>query len=158
MNSKPSVPEEMILISREFSWRKVWVVNRWLFAAALISYFCEVLFGLTTRQWPYGWRLAILFTEFLCVLLWARSMVRWIGSMDELQRRLTVATMLFSVSASFFFFLLWLRLEGEGFFHATFGPPFSKNNTWGIYSIAHVFVLLSGFYGLGYLLFIRRYK
>jgi len=70
---------------------------------------------------------------------------------------LTLAALFFAVSASFFVFLLWLRLEREGFFNAVFGPPF-LNDTWGIATVAHACVLLGGFYGLGFLIFKRRFK
>jgi hypothetical protein len=78
--------------------------------------------------------------------------------MDELQRRLTLTIFLFATSATFLFFLFWLRLEAVGFFTAVFGPPFWKNHTWGIATVADACVLLGGFYGLGFLIFKRRYK
>lgn len=157
MNTKLNVPDQMILIHREFSWRTAWTVNRWFFLAATISLVSEVIFHEAHKHWSLGLRLAILFAEYLAVLLCTRDAKKWIHGMDELHRNITTKILFFAVSASFGFFLLWLRLEREGFFLAVFGPPF-WNNTWGIYSVFHVFALLSFFYGIGYLIFMRRYK
>jgi hypothetical protein len=158
MNNKLPVPDELIMFDRQFSWRTAWKVGHWLYLAFLISTLCDVFFAQEVKQWPFGWRVVIVLAEFLLVALWMRSMARWIRAMDELHRRVTLTIVLFAVSATFFFFLLWLRLDSARFFHTVFGPPFSRNNTWGIYSITHVFILLGGFYGIGYLIFTRRYK
>jgi hypothetical protein len=157
MNAKPNNPDEMVIIHKEFSWRTAWTVNYWLFLATITSLVCDVIFAEAKNHWLLRSRLAILLAEFLGVVLWTRSMARWIAGMDELHRRITQMTLLFAVSAAFAFFFLWLRLEREGFFHAVFGPPF-MNNTWGINSLFHIYVLVSAFYGIGYLFFSRRYK
>ena len=101
--------------------------------------------------------MSIVFAEFFAIILFCRDAANWIRVMDELQRRITVELLLFSVSASFCFFLLWLRLEREGFFDAAFGRPI-WNHTWGISTVAHACALLGGFFGLGFLIFKRRYK
>lgn len=98
----------------------------------------------------------IVLTEFSTILLFVLDAKRWIHSMDELQRRLTLAIFLFAVSATFIFFMLWLGLNRAGFFNAVFGPP--PDGTWGISSVAHACLLFGGFYGLGFLIFKRCYK
>lgn len=155
MNNKPNVPDELILIDKQFSWRTAWNVNRWLFLAFVISVMCDIVFPDVVKQWPVKWRVTVVLAEFITVLFSVFDAARWIRCMDELQRRITLAALFFAVSASFFFFLLWLRLDAAKFFHAVFGPPIS---TWGIYSVAHVYALLSFFYGIGFLIFKRRYK
>jgi hypothetical protein len=157
MNSKPRVPDELIMFDRQFSWRTAWKVGRWWFVAFIISTVCDIIFPQEVRKWPFGWRLAVVFAEFLAILLFVSDAKRFIREMDELQRRITSAALFFSVSASFFFMLLWQRLDAACFFHTLFGPPF-MNRTWGIYTVHHACILLGGFYGLGFLIFKRRYK
>jgi hypothetical protein len=156
MDTKQHIPDELILISKQFSLRTGWKVCRWWFVALVISTVFDLVFPEMKKQLPLGWRVAIVFAEFLAILLFMFDAAKFIRAMDELQRRIALAALFFSVSASFFFFLLWLRLEREGFFNAAFGPP--PDGTWGIASVAHACLLLGGFYGLGFLIFRRRYK
>jgi len=144
------------MFDKQFSWRTAWRVARWWFLALVISSICDIIFP-EVKNFPKGVRVAFVFVEFFAVILFCRDAAKWIRAMDELQRRITLELLLFSVSASFCFFLLWLRLEQEGFFEAIFGPPIS-NHTWAISSIAHACALLGGFFGLGFLIFKRRYK
>jgi hypothetical protein len=157
MNSKSHIPDELIMFNRQFSLRVAWSVCRWWFLAFLISTLFDVVFWQEVKQWTLGWQVMIIFGEFFAILLFIFDVVKWVRGMDELQRRITLAAFLFSVSASFIFFLLWLRLERAGFFNAIFGPPVI-NGTWGISSLAHACTLLGGFYGVGFLIFKRRYK
>lgn len=156
MNNVP-IPDELIMFDPQFSLRTTWSVIHWFFLAFVISAFFDVFFPELKKEWPVGGRIALVAAEFVPILLFVRDAGKWIRSMDELQRRITVAALFFSVSASFFFFLLWLQLDRAGFFRAVFGPPF-WNDSWGISSVAHVFVLLGGFYGFGFVIFRRHYK
>jgi hypothetical protein len=157
MSTHPSLPDELIMFDRQFSCRTAWQVARWWFAAFILSAVFDVIFPGLKSQWPEGARVALVFGEFLALILFCFDAAQWIRGMDELQRRITLELLLFSVSASFCFFLAWLCLEQEGFFSAVFGKPF-WNHTWGISSVAHACVLLGGFYGVGFLIFKRRYK
>jgi hypothetical protein len=158
MNEKPPVPDELFMFNGQFSLRMAWKVCRWWLAAFVISAVFDLIFPEVKKQLPLGWRTTIVFAEFFAIVLFCFDVARWIRSMDELQRRIALELFLFSVSASFFVFVLWLRLEREGVFNAVFGPPILGNNTWGISSVAHACVLLGGFWGVGYLIFKRRYK
>jgi hypothetical protein len=158
MNHPSPVPDELIMFDKQFSWRTAWKVCKWWLFAFILSAMCDILFPQMVKQWPLAWRMMIVCVEFLAVLLFYFDAVNWLRGMDELQHRITVAALFFSVAASFFVFVLWLRLEREGVFTAVFGPPFSTNGTWGITSVAHACVLLGGFYGIGFLVFKRRYK
>ena len=156
MNNAP-IPDELIMFDRQFSWRTTWRVIHWFFIAFAISAVFDVFFPELKNGWPVGGRIALVAAEFVAILLFVADAGKWIRSMDELQRRITMAALFFSVSASLFFFLLWLELNRAGFFRAVFGPPF-WNNSWGISSVAHLFMLLGGFYGVGFVIFKRRYK
>jgi len=157
MNKTPSVPDELIMFDKQFSWRTAWKVCKWWFVAFAISAVFDVFFPEVKRQWPLALRVTLVLAEFLALVLFLLDAAKFIRGMDELQRRITQAALFFSVAASFFVFVLWLRLEREGFFNAVFGPPV-MNGTWGIASVAHACVLLGGFYGLGFLIFKRRFK
>ena len=157
MSNKPNNPDELILIDRQFSLRTAWRVCRWLFLAAAISALCDWVYPKEFKQLPFGSRVAMVLAEFAALALWYFDVQRWMRGQDELQRRITQASLFFAVSVSFFFFLLWTELDAAGFFHQVFGRPF-MNNTWGICSVADVFLLISGFYGFGYLYFRRRFK
>ncbi|MGB8370340.1 MAG: hypothetical protein ACLPYZ_17570 [Limisphaerales bacterium] len=157
MNDKSPIPDELILIDKQFSWRTAWNTNRWLLLAFTISLLSDVLFPRIVWHWPLAWRVTVVTGIFLPIVLGIFDVARWIRRMDELQRRSTVAAIFFSVSATFFVMLLWLYLDNIGFFRRLFGPPF-WNNTWGIYTFAHAYALLGGFYGIGFLIFKRRYK
>lgn len=101
--------------------------------------------------------MTVVLAEFAPLVFWAFDVARWIRGLDELQRRITLASLFFALSASLFLLLLWLRLDRVRFFDTVFGKPF-MNNTWGIYSVADVYVFLSTFYGSGYLYFKSRHK
>src|SRR5262245_61316272 len=121
MNNKPNVPGEIFLGEKEYSWRSDWKVNGWLFVATLISAFADIMFPHIVRQWPLGLRVSVVFAEFFAIALWARALVRWIRGMDEMHRRITASAVMFSLGSTFFFLMLWHRLDAAGLFIAAFG-------------------------------------
>jgi hypothetical protein len=155
MNSKPNIPDEIFLGgSKLYSWRTDLRVNGWLMAAMLMSAASEFIFAQQVRQLDITLRMLIAVAPFLVLLLWMRNLVQWIQGMDEFHRRITLAAVLFAVSATFFFVLLWHRLEMAGFFEAI--CPGRKS--WDIVTLGHVFLLMTLFYILGHTIFNRRYK
>jgi hypothetical protein len=150
-----NIPGEIVIADQEFSLRKAWMVNAWLFVAALTSALSDVIYSQALRQWPVGLRLGILLFEYAAVLLWVRRLARWIRGMDEMHRQVTLATLLFSVSATLIFTLLWLRLEVGGFFEALIGA----HTGFGMGTLSFAILGHSIFYGIGhYLIFNRRFK
>jgi hypothetical protein len=155
MNTQPNIPGEIVIADREFSLRKAWDVNGWLGVAALTSALSDVVYSPALRQWPVGWRLAILLFEYAAVLLWVRRLAVWIRGMDEMHRQITLATLLFSVGSTLLFTLLWLRLEVGGFFEALAGG----RTGFGMGTLGFAILVHSVFFGLGhYLIFNRRYR
>lgn len=150
--NKPNNPEEIWLGKSDYSWWVDFKVNGWLFLAALISGACDIVFRSSVQQGPTSLKVAAILVPFAALLLWARSIVRWIGGMDELHRRITMSAVLFSCSASFFVVTLWHRIAASGILPA--GPGVS----WDIGTVAHVFLLMTFFYFLGYFLVNRRYQ
>ena len=155
MNNKPNIPDEIFLGgSKQYSWRADLRVNGWLMVAILISAASEFIFAHQVRQLDITLRTLIALAPFLVLLLWIRNLAQWIRGMDELHRRITLAAVLFAMSATFFFIMLWHRLEVAGFFEAI--CPGRKG--WDICTLSHVFLLMTLFYILGYSIFNRRYK
>lgn len=142
---------------KEYSWRADWMVNGWLLVATLISGFCDIMFPHATRQWPPALRVGIVLAQFIAIALWARALARWIRGMDELHRRITTSAILFSISATFFFLMLWHRLDATGFFNSIFGAP-KSGGSWDICTVSHGFLLLTLFYFISFSAFNRRYK
>jgi hypothetical protein len=122
--------------------------------AVLISGASDFFFAHQVKQLDVALRTLIALAPFFAILLWARSLAQWIRGMDELHRRITLAAVLFAVSATFFFVLLWHRLDEAGFFEAI--CPGRKS--WDIATVGHVFLLMTLFYIFGHTIFNRRYK
>ena len=155
---KPNSPDQIWLGKPEYSWRADWTVNGWLFAAALLSGASDIAFRNIVTQWPVTLQIVIGLLPFVAILLWARSLAGWIRGMDELQRRITVSSVLFAVSASFFVVMLWQGLHRAGLFLAL--GPVGKNgaSSWDITTVGHAFLMLTLFYMIGHSAFNRRYQ
>ena len=158
MNNRPNVPDEIWLGKEEYSWWTDWKVNGGLFAATLISGASDFLFPSQIKQWPIALRAIIALAPFLAIVLWVRSLSRWIRGMDELHRRITLAAILFTTSATFIFVMAWHRLDKAGVFGAIFAGGRNPDASWDIATVGHVFLLLTFFYFLGYRIFNRRYR
>lgn len=158
MTIKPNLPDEIWFGKKEYSPWTDWKVNGWLIVATLISVLSDFLFPHQLRQWHVGLRALVAVIPFLAILLWARSLARWIRGMDELHRRIMLAVILFTVSATFFFVMLWHRLDEVGVFPAI--PPVGKGSeaSWDIGTVGHIFLLMTFCYFLGYRIFNRRYQ
>jgi hypothetical protein len=155
--SKPNVPEEIWLGSDEYSMWKDWKVNGWLFVATLISALSDVLFPHYVRQWHIALRVIVALVPFLALLFWVRSLSRWIQGMDELHRRITIAAILFTTSCTFFFVVMWHRLDKAGLFQTVF-PGGRADASFDIATVGHVFLLMTFSYFFGYRLFSRRFR
>ena len=157
-NSRPNTPDEIWLGKKDYSLWTDWKVNGWLFLATLISGACDILFPHEVSQWPLVLRAVVAIVPFLALLLWARSLARWVRGMDELHRRITLAAILFTTSATFFFVMAWHRLDKAGVFQAAFPVGRSPNASWDIATVGHVFLLMTLFYFVSYAVFNRRYR
>ena len=135
-----------------------WKVNGWLFVATIISGLSDIMFPHLVKQWPTGVRTLVALLPFLALLLWIRNLTRWIRGMDELHRRITLAATLFAVSASFFFVVLWHRLDKAGLFQTIFGTGKNVDVSWDISTVGHIFLLMTFCYFFGYRIFNRRFE
>lgn len=154
MNNKPNLPNEIWLGKKEYSWRSDLRVNGWLIVATLISAFADILYSRAVSEWSVPGRAAIALAQFAAIALWARNLVCWIRGMDELHRRVTGSAALFAIGATFFFIMLWHRLDAAGVFRAVF----PGRGSWDIATITHAFLLMTFFYFAGFSIFNRRYR
>lgn len=153
-----NTPDQVWIGRKEYSWRMDWAVNGWLLVAALISGAADIVFPQYVSAWPLALRGGIAVVPFIAIGLWIRSLTRWIGGMDELHRRVTSSAILFAVSATFGFIMLWHRLDAAGVFRSAFGSGRSGHASWDIATVGHAFLLLTLFYAIGYSRFNRRYR
>ena len=158
MSAKPNVPDEIWLGKKEYSAATDWKVNGWLFVATIVSGFTDIMFPHVVREWPVAVRAVVAVIPFIALLFWIRSLARWIRGMDELHRRITQAAILFTVSATFFFVVLWHRLDKAGVFQAIFPSSHRSTTSWDIATVGHIFLLMTFCYFLGYRIFNRRYQ
>jgi len=154
MNNKPNLPDEIWLGKRDYSWRSDVKVNGWLIVATLISAFGDIIYSSAVSQWSLPGRTAIALAQFVAIALWARSLVRWIRGMDEMHRRVTGGAVLFAVGATFFFIMLWHRLDAAGLFRAMF----PGRGSWDIATVTHAFLLMTFFYFISFSVLNRRYQ
>jgi len=156
MNHRPNFPNE-IFWGKEYSWRMDRKVNGWFCLAAILSGLADILFAHTVSQWPLWARVAIVLVEFFALAMWARSLTLWIRGMDELHRHITTSVVLASVSATFFFMMLWHGLDRVGLFEVLFTKP-KSGGSWDICTVCHGSLLLILFYAVAQTIFNRRYK
>jgi hypothetical protein len=150
---KPNVPDEIWLGRGDYSFWTDWKVNGWVWLATLIAAANDILFRSWMKQLPSPLPLIITVLPFLAILLWMRSVGRWVRGMDELHLRITLLAMLFATSATFFIALLWHRLREAGAFAA-----WPRAVEFDPLTITHVFLLMTFFYFLGNHVFTRRYQ
>lgn len=156
--NKPNDPNEIWLGESEYSMWTDWKVNGWLFAATIFSGAFDIVFQHNVRQWDVALRALVAVLPFIAVFLWMRALSRWIRGMDELHRRIVMEAVLFTTSATFFLVMLWHRLDKAGVFEAIFPGGRNAEASWDIGTIAHVFLLMTFFYFLGFRISSRRYE
>ena len=154
MQNKPNLPDEIWLGTKEYSWRSDLHVNGWLLVATLISAFGDVLYASTVSQWSLLARTVVVLAQFMALALWVRSLRRWIRGMDEMHRRVAGGAVLCAVGATFFFVMLWHRLDVAGLFRAMF----PGRGNWDIATVTHAFLLMTFFYFTSYSVLSRRYQ
>jgi hypothetical protein len=101
MNNTPNIPEELTP-GKYYSFRTEMKVNGWCWLAILISFAGEIWLLPHHKEWPAVLRAVIALAPLAACLLWVRSVTGWIGGMDELHRRITLAACLFATTATLF--------------------------------------------------------
>jgi hypothetical protein len=161
MSNKPNELEELVSIKKSLR-PDILKVSVWLLVAGVTTYAGDEWFY-HHRDSSSALRIIIALIPLPTILLWLRSMSRWIRGMDELQRRITLEISLFATTRTLLVILVWLRLDQIGVLKTIFqtlGKEIALHFENGALT---QYCTLTGslfffFFWLGYLIINRRYK
>ncbi len=77
-------------------------LNAWAIAAVIISFLSRWWSNQQTA-WNVGLRIVLAIAPLVPSLLWARTIARWVRSLDELQRRIQYEAWIFASVGTVFF-------------------------------------------------------
>jgi hypothetical protein len=146
--NKPIFPEA-VQPGRQYSWRAELKLNAWAFVAMLAAGMARWVLQ-HHQGWGLGLRSIIALTPLVPSLLYVQSIARWIGGMDELQRRIQLEACLFATTATVFVVTALSLLHGTGVLQ-------SVRLQYGL-GWEGTFAAIIGFYVLGNMLVNRRYR
>jgi hypothetical protein len=93
--NKPNTVESVIPLSGEYSCKQDFRLNSWLLVASLMC-LGELTFRRHIQDWSPFMRGLFSLSPFIPGLLYVRSWMRFVRSLDELQRRLQLEAFLFA--------------------------------------------------------------
>jgi hypothetical protein len=97
MNTFP----ETVRPGKHYSFRADVKLNAWAFVAVLVAFVARWLLQ-HNHDWGAALQSVLALSPLLPSLLYLRSIARWIGGMDELQRRIQLEACLFATTATVF--------------------------------------------------------
>src|SRR6266404_279725 len=100
MTNRPILPES-VRPGKHYSFQADMKLNAWAFVAVLVSIVARSLVQ-QHPDWGTPLQSVVALTPLLPSLLYLRSIARWIGGMDELQRRIQLEACLFATTATVF--------------------------------------------------------
>jgi len=115
--TKTSLPEAL-QCGKGYSFKTDMKVNAWAFVALLLALTASWMLQ-HHPAWPLPLRSAVTLLPLFPCLLYARSIWRWIHSLDELQRRIQVEAVLFAMTGAVFFSTAISLLGGIGVLQST---------------------------------------
>src|SRR5271165_6337412 len=110
--NQPIFPES-VRPGKHYSFYADLKLNAWAFVAVAVAFVARPLLH-QHPDWALLLRSAVALTPLLPSLLYVRSIARWIGRMDELQRRIQLEACLFATTATVFIVTALSLLEGGG--------------------------------------------
>jgi hypothetical protein len=140
---------EAVRPGRHYSFRADMRLNAWAFVALLVAFATRWLLQ-NHHDWGAGLRSILALSPLVPSALYVRSIVRWIGGMDELQRRIQLEASLFATTGTVFLATA-LSLLGSG------GVLASTRLQHGL-GWEGTFAAIVVFYIMGSALFNRRYR
>ena len=148
MTNTPILPEA-VRPGKHYSFAADMKLNAWALVAAA---FCFVARGLLKShlEWSTLLKSVVALTPMVPSLLYVRSIARWIGGMDELQRRIQLEASLFATTATVLLRTTLDLLQGIGGLQSA-GPRFALG--W-----EGTFAAIIIFYILGNFIFNRRFR
>lgn len=161
MNNKPNDPEKLFSPSKYSLWADL-RVNGWLLFAIVMGLANDLFFHHSMREnfrdWPVGLLAMIEIVPLLAVLIWARSMARWIRSMDELHRSIALEAWLFAACSTLVFLSLWPLLDRSGISAVVLKMTNFHLEALDKPNLPLTLCLLCGFYIVGHIISSRPYK
>ena len=110
--NNPIFPEA-VRPGRHYSFRADLKLNAWAFVAVAVAWVARWL-SQHDHDWGVLLQSAVAMTPLLPSLLYVRSVARWIGGMDELQRRIQLEACLFATTGTVFIVTALSLLSGAG--------------------------------------------
>lgn len=104
---------EAVRPGRHYSFRSDLKLNAWAFVAVAIAALARWLLQ-HHHEWGRTLQALVALTPLLPSLLYVRSVARWIGGMDELQRRIQLEACLFATTGTVFVATALSLLDGIG--------------------------------------------
>ena len=146
--SKPILPEA-VQPGPHYSFRADIRLNSWALIALLVAVVTRWLLR-HHHDWDAPLQSLVALSPLLPSLLYVRSIARWIGGMDELQRRIQLEACLFATTGTIFVATALSLLEGYGVLEST---RLQHGLGW-----EGTFAAIVALYILGNTLFNRRYR
>jgi hypothetical protein len=106
-------PEAVARPGRYDSFRSDLKLNAWAFVAVAVAASARWLLQ-HHHEWGRIMQVAVALVPLLPSLLYVQSIARWIGGMDELQRRIQLEACLFATTGTVFVATALSLLEGAG--------------------------------------------
>jgi hypothetical protein len=146
--SKPIFPEA-VQPGPHYSFRADMSLNSWALVALLAAFFTRWLLQ-HHHDWGIAVQAVVALSPLLPSLLYVRSIARWIGGMDELQRRIQLEACLFATTGTVFVATALSLLESYGVLAST---RLQHGLGW-----EGTFATIIVLYILGTAIFNRRYR
>ena len=148
MTNTPTLPET-VRPGKHYSFAADMKLNAWALVAVAVSIVARELLK-HNRNWGALMQSVVALTPLLPSLLYLRSIARWIGGVDELQRRIQVEACLFATTATVFLRTALDLLGGIGILQST---RLRHGLGW-----EGTFAAIIVFYILGNIVLNRRYR
>ena len=112
MNNRPVLPDA-VRPGKDYSFLADLKLNAWAFVAVLASFIVHWMLP-RHADWDAPLRAALALVPLVPSFLYVRSLARWIGGMDELQRRIQLEACLFATTGAVFISVAMSLLENCG--------------------------------------------
>ncbi len=145
--SNPILPES-VQPGKHYSFRADLKLNAWAFVAMLVSAIARWLLQ-HHPEWSRPLQSAVALSPLLPSLFYVRSIGRWLGGMDELQRLIQLQACLFATTGTVLITTGLSLLEGKGIFLWRFQHGLGWEGTFAVVIFLYV---------VGNIIINRRYR
>ena len=157
MIRKPNIPEEIGWGKQYSSRGSLKAGAGWMMLAFLTDLPGMYLLG-NHQDWPGALRLAIALLPLMAMLLYVRSIARWVRGMDELHRRIALESFLFATVAYLCLAATWFLLNQARVWDVVFQTTGLRLERMPFWNCTLIICLTYVFFGAGYSILKRRYQ